>query len=70
MEKINLAFVNKKLSLADKQKICDDVIYFIECILSEDPQKFNLVNISHRFRMDTLRSEVAALKKQLDRRDD
>ena len=65
MDKGNLAFVSRELSRDDKEKICDDVVYFIECILSEDPQKCNLKDFAHRFRIDTLRSEVVALKKQL-----
>jgi len=65
MDKGDIAFVDKKLSTDEKIKICDEIIYFIDGVLSEDPRKVNLKDIAHRFRIDTLQSKVKSLKKQI-----
>lgn len=65
MDKGDIAFVDKALSEEEKIKICDEVIYLIYGILSEDPKKINLRDIAHRFRIDTLQSKIKSLKKQI-----
>mgnify|MGYP003318918945 CR=1 FL=1 len=65
MNKGDLVFIDKNLTKDEKLGICDEVIYLIDLLLAEDPREINLRDFSHRFRIDTLRSKVKALKKQI-----